>query len=164
MIERQLQVQLKMKPVGRDPRDLEGNEMMEFIRWNILALEDELHEALKECGWKPWATSRHLNRDLFIKEMVDAWHFFMNLLLVVSPGRSSEQLAEEFAEKYFEKAQINEERQKSGYSGVETKCSNCGRDLDAAGVRIYSGVYDAYFCSRTCIGEYGRKVSDSGSS
>jgi len=161
MIERQLAVQLKMKPVGRDPRDLEGDELMEFIRWNILAMEDELHEALKECGWKPWATSRHLNRDLFLKEMVDAWHFFMNMLLAISPGRLPADIAEEFAEEYFKKAQINEDRQATGYDGLVNKCRNCGKDLDALGVRLYSGLWEAYFCDRTCIGEYGRKVHQS---
>lgn len=147
-----------MKPVGKDPRDFEGEQLMEFLRWNVLALEDELHEALNECGWKPWATSRHVNRDLFVKEMVDAWHFFMNLLLAISPGRLPIDIAEEFAQLYEEKNRINAERQKAGYDGISGKCRNCSKDLVTLGVRIHSELYDADFCDRTCLGEYGRKV------
>lgn len=157
MLEKQLQLQLKI--IRRDPRDLEGEELMEYIRLNVLCIEDELHEALKECGWKPWATSRHLNRELFMKEMVDAWHFFMNIMLAISPGRLPLDIAEEFAQMYVEKNRINAERQATGYDGVENKCRNCHRDLDTLGVKIYSGVYDAYFCDRTCLGEYGKKIN-----
>src|SRR5690606_25002112 len=72
---------------GLDPADLPEEERIEFIRWNVLALTDELHEALNECGWKPWATSRHVNEEAALKELIDAWHFFMNLLWAIG-GRA----------------------------------------------------------------------------
>ncbi|PYS90465.1 MAG: hypothetical protein DMF62_04700 [Acidobacteria bacterium] len=159
MLEKQLQLQLRI--IG-DPRDLEGAELMEYIRTNVLALEDELHEALRECGWKPWATSKHLNREAFMKEMVDAWHFFMNIMLGISPGMSPEALAAEFAEKYYAKNQVNQDRQRTGYDGVANRCRNCHKDLDQAGVSLYSPLYAGSFCDRTCVGEYGRKVREYG--
>src|SRR5580765_5496197 len=101
MLEKQLQLQLKI--IKKDPRDLEGAELMEYICMNMLSLEDELHEAMKECGWKPWASEKYMNREAFMKELVDAWHFLMNLMLAISPGRLPLDIAEEFAGKYYEK-------------------------------------------------------------
>ena len=49
------QLELQITSYGSDPRGSDDNEKLEWIRWNVLALEDELHEALAETGWKPWA-------------------------------------------------------------------------------------------------------------
>lgn len=118
------QLNLQIESYGSDPRELMGDERIDFIRWNVLALEDELHEALAETGWKPWATSRHINTDKFHGELVDAFHFFMNLCLV--SGLTADQLLE----RYFEKRAINAKRQARGYDGVDGKCPKCRRALD----------------------------------
>lgn len=122
------QRQLQIKSYGADPVTLTGDEAADWIRWNVLALEDELHEALAETGWKPWATSRHINRDAFIGELVDSFHFLMNLMLVVDCS------ADEFLDKYFVKRGINAARQAAGYDGVTTKCVKCKRALDDVSV------------------------------
>jgi hypothetical protein len=119
---------LQVKSFGTDPNDLNDEEKLEWIRWNMLALMDELHEALAETGWKPWAKSKHLNRDAFISELVDAFHFLMNLMLVVNCD------ADEFLGKYFEKRGINAARQAAGYDGVTGKCPDCKRALDDTAV------------------------------
>lgn len=130
------QLELQRQSFDVDPTTLEGEERAEFIRWNVLALEDELHEALNEVGWKPWASDRSIDRDLFLKEMVDAWHFFMNLLLV---GSSTEPdlLAEIFTSMYQEKRQVNADRQAAGYTGTD-KCPQCGRDRATTQIVIYA--------------------------
>lgn len=120
--------------------DTEDNEaVVEFIRTNILALEDELHEALAEVGWKPWATSRHVNREAFLGEMVDAFHFFINLLIVTGYD------GQDLMKAYEQKSMINEQRQIDGYDGISSKCPGCGRALDDPGVfcRVDSNLY---FC------------------
>lgn len=117
------QLMLQRRSYGKDPANLSEEERAEWIRWNVLALEDELHEALGEVGWKPWATSRHVNREQFRNELVDAWHFFMNLLLCVGVD------AEEFFAAYMAKAQKNAKRMADGYDGVSGKCKECRRDL-----------------------------------
>lgn len=122
------QLRLQQKSFGQDPGDLDDAGKMDWVRWNVLALQDELHEALAETGWKPWAKSQHINREAYISELVDAWHFFMNLMLVV------ECTPEEFVEKYFEKRQINVQRQVEGYDGVTGKCPDCKRALDDSAV------------------------------
>jgi len=118
------QLQLQINSFGANPKTLDDEQKVEWIRWNVLALEDELHELLAETGWKPWATSKHVNRDAFISELVDSFHFMMNLMLVVDCS------AQEFLEKYFIKRGINEKRQAEGYDGIDGKCSHCHRALD----------------------------------
>src|SRR5690606_34705103 len=66
-----LQYELQSESFGIDPLRLTDEERIEFIRWNVLALTDELHELLQEVGWKPWATSRHVNEPEATGELVD---------------------------------------------------------------------------------------------
>lgn len=122
------QLELQTESFGSDPTNLSVVDQLEWIRWNVLALEDELHEALAETGWKPWAKSKHINRDAYISELVDAFHFMLNLMLVVDCS------ADEFLTKYFEKRGINAQRQAEGYDGVTGKCPDCKRALDDAAV------------------------------
>ena len=118
---------------------LEG-ERIEFIKWNVLALTDELHEALAEVGWKPWASSRHIKREAYVGELVDAWHFLMNLFLVVGVD------ADELYDRYVEKRQRNDARMVQGYDGVTGKCPVCRRALDDSKA---SAAYHPY-CSMDC--------------
>src|SRR5690606_23168798 len=96
-----------------------------------IALIDELHEALAEIGWKPWATSQHFNQAAVKGELVDAFHFFMNLCMVakVSP--------EDLIQGYINKSAKNIQRQADGYDGVSTKCPRCNRALDDEAVLCY---------------------------
>lgn len=121
----QLQGDLQREAYGRHPADiLSDEERSEFIKDMVLATTDELHEALKEVGWKPWATSRHLNREAFQHELVDALHFFINLCL------ASGLTADALFEGYLEKRQRNIERQQAGYDGLQGKCPRCKRAFD----------------------------------
>jgi dimeric dUTPase (all-alpha-NTP-PPase superfamily) len=119
-----LQHSLQKDSYGIDPKEMEDADRVAFITWNVLALTDELHEALGEIGWKPWATSRHINVEALQGELVDAWHFFMNLCLAA--GLTEDVLLR----KYLVKNAINASRQKDGYDGVSTKCPQCQRALD----------------------------------
>jgi len=118
------QHQLQVRAYGKDPTKLEGEEQIQFIKDMTLALTDELHEFLAETGWKPWATSRHVHTDLAKGELVDAFHFFMNLMLVI--GMTPDDLFNG----YMEKRGRNARRQAEGYDGVAGKCSSCGRAID----------------------------------
>lgn len=125
-----LQLELQSKAYGKDPRELAGTERIEFFKNMKLALQDELHEALDEIGWKPWATSKHWNEEAVKGELVDAWHFFMNLCIVADMS------PRELHRRYLAKRQKNIARQEAGYDGVSTKCPVCKRALDD----------DAVFC------------------
>lgn len=122
---------LQEQSYGFDFNAMSEEERVLFAKDQALALLDEVHEALGEIGWKPWATSRHMNRDAFVSELVDAWHFLMNLLLAarVTP--------EEFYRKYKAKNIKNALRQYKGYDGVTDKCPSCKRAYDDDAVRCH---------------------------
>lgn len=102
---------------------------IQFYKDMHVALIDELHEALAEIGWKPWATSNHFNQEAVKGELVDAFHFFMNLCLVSGVS------AQDLIDGYTSKSAKNIQRQADGYDGVSTKCTVCKRALDDAAVR-----------------------------
>lgn len=124
-----------------------NEEVIEYIRWNTIALEDELHEALGEIGWKPWAESRHINREAYIGELIDALHFLLNLFIVVDAGPV------EIFERYAEKRARNITRQLEGYDGVSGKCQNCHRAMDDV-VAHGEQPYSAWFCCKGCAATF----------
>lgn len=148
MLAAQLKLQKEHMKDG-NPQTLTGDEMADFMRWNAFALEDEIHEAMAEVGWKPWATHRGIAEAAFLKEMVDGWHFFMNMLLCALPD-SPEVIAEKFMAAYYEKNQINAQRQLEGYTGTD-KCRNCGREFEETQVPYQTR--GMRFCNPTCAGE-----------
>lgn len=126
------QLRLQTESFGHDPRSLTGDVRAQYVRDMTLALIDELSEALNETGWKPWASSRHLHRDAYVAELVDALHFLANLFLVAGVTEH------EITALYLAKAEKNRQRQKDGYDGVSSKCQECGRALDDAAVTCTS--------------------------
>ena len=140
------QRELQIEAYGKDPTLLNGDERADFIRWNMLALNNEiLGEALDETGWKPWATSRHINQQAFHGEMVDGWHFFMNLMLV------SGMTADDLERGYYLKRAKNAKRQVDGYDGVAGKCRKCKRALDDDAVQCWE-MGDAWACLDEMVG------------
>ena len=122
------QRELQVEGFGINPAKLTPDEKIRFVWWNAWSVEDELHEAMREVGWKPWATSRHFNREAFVKEIVDVLHFVGNMLLAAGV-LGVEDLAAEVWDEYQKKAAVNLERQRVGYDGVSNKCAQCGREM-----------------------------------
>lgn len=132
-----------------DPPYLDPEERAEFIRWNVLAATDELHEALGEVGWKPWATDRYFNRDAFVGELIDVMHFVANLL--VTAGVTGDELSQ----RYHSKQRRNAYRQEVGYDGKTGKCPTCRRDLEdlktgPLSYLAFEKVDGVTYCSKTC--------------
>jgi hypothetical protein len=122
--------QTKLRVHGYDVWSLTETARIDFIRWNVLAAIHELGEALDEVGWKPWGTSRHFNRDAYMRELADVQLFLDNLLLTaVLDGQSSSDLGEEFDAICLEKIENSERRQRDGYHGFAEKCDKCARDI-----------------------------------
>jgi len=116
---------LQKKSYGITPKLLANEDRAEYIRSMVLALEDELHEALAETGWKPWAKNPGwINEEAFGGELVDALHFLVNLFLVIGWDPDRVHAA------YMSKAEKNAKRQEQGYDGVTGKCRSCGRARD----------------------------------
>lgn len=117
------QRELQVTSYGGDPAQFQFAQKIEYLRWNYIALVDELHEALAETSWKPWQTAQYINQDAFRGEMVDALHFFVNMCL------ATDIKPEELLEGYLRKANRNGQRMAEGYTGLE-KCPQCRRALD----------------------------------
>jgi dUTPase len=153
----QLQYELQLFMASGDPMLKSGEDRSNFVMWNALALTDEIHEALAEIGWKPWATSRHLNAEAYTRELVDAFHFFMNLMMVGAAGMDMEleEYVDYFTKIYIHKNEVNIERQVKGYDGISTKCPACHREIsevskfDVVSYRTSPDV-EVTFCSKTC--------------
>lgn len=125
-----LQRDLQIAAYGVDPSRLTGEERAEYVRWNVLALEDELHEAMQEVKWKPWLTEGHgdwVDRDAYVKELVDALHFILNLINLALGHATCEELGAEVTFRYLLKRERNARRQVEGYSGDKDES---GRELD----------------------------------
>lgn len=101
-------------------------ELINYILVMKTALESELNEMLQEIGWKPWATSRHINWDAARSELVDSFQFFMNLCFAFKLR------ADDLVVLHQAKLVKNYARADRGYDGVSEKCAWCGRALDDA--------------------------------
>lgn len=117
---------LQRTSFGKDPAKLEGQDRIEYVRWNMLAAQNELNEALDEISWKPWASAEFFNRDQFVGELVDVLHFVGNMLVAAKCTDA------ELNERYTDKMNKNRKRQAEGYTGTD-KCTNCRRAMDDVG-------------------------------
>ena len=81
----------------------------EYINVMTLAAIDELMETLRETPWKPWKKQQEFNTENYKEELVDLFHFYMNLCLAVGMK------PEELYERYCVKNKINFKRKDTGY-------------------------------------------------
>ena len=81
----------------------------ELINNFSLALIVETTEALQETNWKPWQKNGFYDKSKFQNEIVDCWHFLINLSLIAFDNE------EDFYRKFIEKNNENIKRQERGY-------------------------------------------------
>jgi len=91
-------------------------QRQEFINLNILACINELNESLQETAWKNpeyilggWKRGQVINIENFKNELIDVWHFVINLSLV------SGMTAKELFNRFLFKNNENHGRQDRGY-------------------------------------------------
>ena len=89
--------------------DFSPIEKQKYIEYNIIAMIDETMEALRETPWKPWKKEQQFNEENFKEELIDIFHFFMNLCLIT--GMTSKELYT----RYNNKLTKNVERQINKY-------------------------------------------------
>jgi dimeric dUTPase (all-alpha-NTP-PPase superfamily) len=118
IMDRQLELQRDSFMI--DPTELSGEARNNYVAAMATALNVEIGEALQEISWKPWASGEWFHREAYLMELIDALHFWMNLVLIATNDPM------DVIEVYMRKAQINADRQREGYTG-EGKCPKCGR-------------------------------------
>jgi len=104
----------KLETMFRMQKDLQDFLKMDmttqsYINMNFMALSDELHELLHTTPWKPWKKQQTLDVEEAKKELVDLFHFYMNLCLAVGMG------PDELFDRYKTKNMENVGRQLRGY-------------------------------------------------
>jgi hypothetical protein len=120
---------------GDEPEKI--NALIEYIRWNMLAIDDEMAEMRQPISWKPWQHDEpYADREEVIKEAVDVLHFVANI--IVACGGTDEELNEY----YLEKMERNRQRQLGGYNVKDAgvKCVTCSRAIDDVGHGVTVGV------------------------
>jgi hypothetical protein len=148
MFDVQTMLQARM---GHDFETKSPAEQVEYVKTMILAIQDELMEAIHETRWKPWATGEKkiVDKDKFGGELVDIMHFLINLFLVNGWD------AEDVFTAFWAKQKVNWERQQNGYDAHTTKCANqlCRRALDEPGKPLMytrPGTRDLAWCNDGC--------------
>lgn len=117
------QLELQMYYYGMHPEELPNELRIKFIQDMVTAAQCELVEILDEVGWKPWASSKHINVELGQGEVIDLLHFVFNLALGFGMTPAM------VYDKYLEKQAANRLRATGRYNGIDEKCHRCGRDV-----------------------------------
>jgi len=113
MFEMQFNLQTKLKTFEKAKTSPVMKQM--FIDKMLLAIHEEAVEIARETMSKHvnmpfgWKRDVSINDDKYKKEIIDLWHFTMNLWMIV--GGTDQ----EFFEMYLDKNNINHERQEKGY-------------------------------------------------
>jgi len=96
--------------VSKDPVNLHtchGQQIIKDFMWRIT---EELGEAANCLKNKPWKTTEMLtDEDHFKEELMDALHFFIELLILTGFDANS------VFDLYFRKSEVNKFRQRSKY-------------------------------------------------
>jgi hypothetical protein len=120
---------------GDKPQNI--RKLVEYMRWNMLAIDDELAEMRQAISWKPWQhDAPYADHEEIVKEAVDVLHFVANI--IVAAGGTDEML-DKF---YIEKMERNKERQLKGYKIKDqgVKCELCTRAIDDVGRSRNAGI------------------------
>lgn len=97
-------------PISTKWGDLDDPQVQASIREAAGYVVEELYEAVNLLKNKPWKqTPRHTDPDEFYKEVADAWHFWLEFMLL--SGMTPE-LIEQY---YFKVAESNDKRRETGY-------------------------------------------------
>jgi len=100
----QLQKLLQLK-IGYQPEQYR----MDYFKDMFIGCITELCEVIENTAWKPWKKSSKTDLIKTRKELIDVWHFLINLS--ISAGLTPETIFNEF----IKKNEINNRRQDNGY-------------------------------------------------
>lgn len=89
--------------------DFTNVSLTQYIRLMFIGIVTEVSEAIEETNWKPWKKDKHIDLDKLQEEVIDIWHFLINLTL--ASGMNSESVLKQFRSKN----KINMKRQEEKY-------------------------------------------------
>lgn len=113
MFENQKKLQIE---IGHLPSIVTEADKQQYINQMILAIVEETVEIMRETKYKNpdcvkygWKKNQQWNLENYKEEIIDLFHYVMNLCIVVGMD------ADEFFKIYLKKNKINFERSKNGY-------------------------------------------------
>lgn len=122
------------KTFDMDPDNYKGEELANYVRWNVLAAIDELMEFLTEWRWKPWdredLRGKVDDRAAAKRELADVMHFIANLAIALNISGT------ELGDEYISKVAENRRRAAGSYD-ARTKLT--AREKDRAAERAGVG-------------------------
>lgn len=134
--------------LGHSYNDMTTEELIEYLKGQVMALQAETIEALDEMSWKPWTHGdKKINNAAMLGECADILCFLVNIVLGIG------YTAEDFYAAHQEKARRNIKRQEQKYDGVQGKCPGCRRDIsDLRAKNLPVGNFGGVdYCSPECI-------------
>lgn len=102
-------LQLKFQARVRKERDYKYMPWIEHVRLMFIGIITEACEVLEETNWKPWKKHRLINDEKLKEEIIDLWHFVINLTI------ASDMNAREVIKRFKEKNKVNIKRQEDKY-------------------------------------------------
>ena len=95
----------KMQEIYKMPEIFDGYRIFMLSS----AIQHEIIELQRETNWKWWKASKQLSIDKCQEEVIDIWHFLIQLSIELGMD------ADIIVDKYLEKHKKNINRQKQGY-------------------------------------------------
>ena len=89
--------------------DFTGMTLIQYIRLMFIGVVTEACEALEETNWKVWKQPKIINNDKFKDEIIDIFHFLINMCLAANMN------AEEVIQRFTKKNKTNFKRQEKKY-------------------------------------------------
>ena len=113
MLEKQRELQNKL---GIYEKIENEGDKQQYINQMILAIQEEAIEIMRETAYKNpeyvkfgWKKGQKSNPELFKEEIVDLWHFLMNLIIISGMD------TDEFFQRYLNKNDLNHKRKEERY-------------------------------------------------
>lgn len=104
--------------LGFDVTKMTDKEKTAYMKEHIWYMVTELDEAFREMPYgKPWKKYDNFDKELHAanlkEELIDVWHFFMNVLI------AADVTPKDFFDIYCKKNSINHDRQDNNYGANE---------------------------------------------
>jgi len=97
------------KRLGYDLQKISEKHSQKYFNLMFIAIIEECVEIIRETPWKPWKKSMTFNQVKLQEEVIDLWHFIINLS--IASGLTPQKLYDKFVEKNT----VNHKRQDNGY-------------------------------------------------
>lgn len=102
-------IQMKFQEKVRTEHDYKHMPWIEHVRLMFIGIITEACEVLELTNWKPWKRASLINGEKLQGEIIDLWHFVINLTIATDMD------AKKVIEKFKEKNKVNIKRQEDKY-------------------------------------------------